>query len=585
MNRIKRIFFEVLVAIVFVGGVFVIIELFADVGVMQSGFLLSILAVVLSTWYGGFNSGMIAVIFAVFINTYYFMSPENVFYVQGAEDIWRILIFTFVATLVSFLISERTKSEESERRRKEWFRVTIASIGDGIIVTDPDGKIQTINSVAEQLTGWKQSEAETRSIEEVIQVSNLAGEKIENPVMKLIRDKSVASSFNQSLLLGRSGISTLIDESASPIKSDTGEMIGIVLVIRDISEKRRAEYELERSTEQLRLAMEGGNLGIWDWSIKTGELKWFGNLEKLHGIPAGSAPKDYESFRKIIHKDDRESFERAIQDSLKNRTDFSVEFRVRWEDASIHWVGGIGRPLYENGAPVRMVGIGIDLTERKNSEETIASQLKQKEILLKEVHHRVKNNLQVISSLLSLQALKSDDASRDALIESRSRIQSMALIHEKLYQSQDLSKIDLGQYIKDLATILYNTYGTETEKVKFDLTSKGVMVDIDTAIPCGLIANEILSNSLKHAFPANRNGVIECRLSIDNEAVCIDVSDDGVGFSSETTLEQSTSLGLKLISSLVRQLQGSVEVFTDSGTHFVIRVPLLTGVKSGDKVF
>jgi PAS domain S-box-containing protein len=519
------------------------------------------------------------------MNTYFFLLPEADFHIQDAQDIWRLLTFTIVATLVSFLISERKNSEEAERSQKEWFRVTIASIGDGVIVTDPNGKIQTMNAVAEKLTGWKQSDAETKSIEEVIQVSNMAGEETENSVRKIIRDKNITRSVNQSLLLSRLGNSIPIDESAAPIKSATGEIIGIVLVIRDISETRKAEHELERSTEQLQLAMDGANLGVWDWSVKTGELKWFGNLEKIHGLPPGRAPKDYDSFRKIIHKDDRENFEQAIQNSLKNQTDFSVEFRVIWENDSIHWIGGIGRPLYENGLPVRMVGIGIDLTDRKNSEETIASQLKQKEILLKEVHHRVKNNLQVISSLLSLQALKSDDASRDALIESRSRIQSMALIHEKLYQSQDLSKIDLGQYIKDLATILYNTYGAETEKVKFDLSSNGVMVDIDTAIPCGLIANEILSNSLKHAFPTNREGIIECRLSIDGGAVCIDVSDDGVGFSSQTTLEQNTSLGLKLISSLVRQLQGSVEIITDSGTHFMIRIPVTTGViKSGDKV-
>jgi PAS domain S-box-containing protein len=450
-----------------------------------------------------------------------------------------------------------------------------SSIADAVIVTDERGRVRLMNTVAEELTGWKTEEASQKNIEEVFRVvdeDSLLPR--ENPVSWVLREGRITSISYHTLLLSRTGKKIPIDDSGAAIRDDTGDLIGAVLVFRDITERRKSEAELETTQERLRLAMDAGNMGVWDWSIETGELRWIGNLERLHGVAPGGAPKNFDEFKSLIHPDDVKTLEKNIQESLANKSHFSTEFRVIWADGAIRWIGGLGRAYYnDDGKPVRMVGVGIDLNERKLSEETIASQLRQKEILLKEVHHRVKNNLQIISSLLSLQSLKSGAQFRELLVESRNRIQSMALIHEKLYQARDISRINLGEYIGELAVILYSSFGVETSRIKFNIDSDGALADIDTAIPCGLIANEIISNSLKHGFPDQRSGRIDFKIKKDSRRILFEASDNGVGLGPAIKLHDGPTLGLKLIWNLVAQLKGTIDINTNAGTAYTMYFP------------
>ncbi len=208
-----------------------------------------------------------------------------------------------------------------------------------------------------------------------------------------------------------------------------------------------------------------------------------------------------------------------------------------------------------------------DITERKEAEDA-----RKKQVLLKEIHHRVKNNLQVISSLLYLQSKRVEDRHIVEMFnESSNRIKSMSLIHQKLYQSQSASTIDFNEYIQDLTDALFNSYGVRRDIVRLNLHIEGTILNVDTAIPCGLIINELVSNSLKYAFPNGKQGQIyvSVRRESDNKFSII-IGDTGIGLPKDLDFRDSPSLGLKLVNILVEQLGGSIELDREGGTEFRI---------------
>jgi len=213
-----------------------------------------------------------------------------------------------------------------------------------------------------------------------------------------------------------------------------------------------------------------------------------------------------------------------------------------------------------------------EITERMRAEEQIKVSLEEKEVLLKEIHHRVKNNLQVISSLLNLQSRCVEDQSVLELFqESQNRIRSMALIHEKLYRSQDLVRIDFAEYIRNLATHLVRSYRANLGPVNLKVDANDVSLSVDAAVPCGLIINELVSNSLKYAFIDGREGEIRIELRSDRDhQLTLIVGDNGVGFPKDLDFRHTESLGMQLVNTLTNQLGGTVELHSDGGTEFKI---------------
>lgn len=243
---------------------------------------------------------------------------------------------------------------------------------------------------------------------------------------------------------------------------------------------------------------------------------------------------------------------------------------------------GKNRILEINGTPhisaggtvIAFSGIARDITYRKTLQDEIASSLKEKEILLKEIHHRVKNNMQVISSLLSLQGkLMKDAKGREAIIESQNRVMSIALVHEKLYQSKSLARIEYNEYLKKMTKNLFDSYNVHPGRVTLSLESEEIILPITKAIPVSLIINELISNSLKYAFPNDRKGLVGIRFYKDGGNYHLSVWDDGVGFPQDVRWDRTDTLGLQLVSSLVGQLAGSVEFIANKGTRFTITFP------------
>ena len=242
------------------------------------------------------------------------------------------------------------------------------------------------------------------------------------------------------------------------------------------------------------------------------------------------------------------------------------------KDGSLQPINFSFTPVYENGEIISFVCVGRDNTMHKKSESKIKAALEEKEVLLKEIHHRVKNNLQIISSMLYFQTQQiQDDSTMQIFLEGQNRIKTLALIHEKLYQSDDLINIDIKEYISSLADSLLRSYGIEPDRVQLTTETNEVNLSVETSITLGLIVNELLSNSLKYAFPDNRKGKINLTLTpLDGSGFSLTVKDDGVGFPKDFNAENSNTLGLQLVKSLVTQLRGKLEIKSTGGTVFRI---------------
>jgi PAS domain S-box-containing protein len=221
--------------------------------------------------------------------------------------------------------------------------------------------------------------------------------------------------------------------------------------------------------------------------------------------------------------------------------------------------------------------IGIDITERKQAEAQIQASLREKEVLLQEVHHRVKNNLQVISSLLDLQSQQIEEqATLEIFRESQNRVKSMALVHEKLYKSKDFARINFAEYTESLTSFLLRAYQFDRDNLALELNIDEVTLNIDTAIPCGLIVNELVSNSIKHAFPNNQSGTIRITMFADKtHNFNLIVEDNGVGFPPNWNLKQSQSLGIQLVHVLTKQIKGKLELDNRLGSRFHVSFPAI----------
>nr|WP_277875966.1 histidine kinase dimerization/phosphoacceptor domain -containing protein [Chroococcidiopsis sp. [FACHB-1243]] len=340
---------------------------------------------------------------------------------------------------------------------------------------------------------------------------------------------------------------------------------------------------LRQGQERLHLILEASQIGIWDWNLHTHELKWSLQQEALFDLAPGTFAGTYEAVLDRIYPEDRASFSEAITRALERTGEFEQEFRILSADGNVRWLAGQGKVFYDDAERAMwMTGINRNISEQKQALARIQAVEQEKDFLLKEVHHRVKNNLQMISSLLSLQTnYVSDRQMLEILKSGETRIFSMALVHDLLYrsQSQNFVQVNLADYIETLVNNLYSTYDTANlnyKRVTLKLETEPIWVSIDIAIPCGLIINELTTNAMKHAFKKRQFGqiyiTVQSQESQTHNHVILKVSDDGIGLPLELDWQNTKSLGLQIVNILTNQLKGNIELTKkDFGTEFIVR--------------
>jgi PAS domain S-box-containing protein len=339
----------------------------------------------------------------------------------------------------------------------------------------------------------------------------------------------------------------------------------------DITKLKKAIEKLEQSEEKFRALiynsadliriLDENGLIIFDSP----------SSERILGYPEGS--NIGQSPLEFIHPDDLERVKHDLEEVYENKNPgIPTEFRIRKANGEYLPVESLSQNMIDVPSINGIVVTTHPIKERKEMEDKIRSSLEEKEVLLKEIHHRVKNNMQIISSLLNLQAnyVEGNDLALDVLMESQNRVKSMAMIHEKLYQSNELTHIGFEDYIQRLVSDLFYSYNIHKGQIKPIIEVEDIQLNIETAVPCGLIISELVSNSLKHAFPEGKKGKIKVSLKESGDKYELIICDDGVGVLEELDFKNTKTLGLQLVNNLVNQIGGVITLDRDNETFFKI---------------
>ncbi|MFY9639247.1 MAG: histidine kinase dimerization/phosphoacceptor domain -containing protein [Methanobacterium sp.] len=342
---------------------------------------------------------------------------------------------------------------------------------------------------------------------------------------------------------------------------------------KDINELTNAEKV------QLENAMDLADLACWEFDTKTNQFIFNDRLYSMFGTTADNEggyhmlPEDY--IKKYTHPDDLQYCIEGFKNTLESgESAFGTRFqhRIIRGDGETRYIAiqiKIVKPTENKSAYV--YGTVQDITDMKIAEKQLIKSIKEKEILIQEIHHRTKNNLLVIASLLNLQSSYiKDKASKDMFKESQNRARSMAIIHERLYQSTDLKRINFGEYINSLVTELFHTYNAEPSLTKLRIDADDILIDIDTSIPLGLIVNELITNCLLHAFPDGNIGEIKVDFHTIDDHYQLSVKDNGIGFPDDLDFKNTDSLGMLMINSLTDQIDGFIELDNSHGTEIKI---------------
>jgi PAS domain S-box-containing protein len=494
-------------------------------------------------------------------------------------------------TLASVLdIRPRLVAEEAARR----MAALVQSADDAILSKTLDGIIQSWNPAAERLLGYTEAEIVGRPTACFVPPER-ANE--EQQLLACVKDGEKITDL-ETVRLRRDGTAIDVSVTVSPIHDARGRTVAASTILRDISERKHLETERRESLRELethrqeleRLVAERGRLlaesqryqklildrlpsmiGYWDATLvnrfaNEAYKSWFGDAgARVIGMrmPDLLGPELFEANRRYFEAalaGEPQTFERSIRNpvtgiirhSLTHYLPDIVDGQVRGFHTLVH-----------------------DVTEITENRHSLAKSLKEREVLLQEVHHRVKNNLQIISSLLSLQVRRLEvGPARHALEDCQRRVLAIALVHQQLYQAGDYTSVAFGRYLRSLATSAFQA-AEMAGAVRLELAVDDLPVAVDLAIPCALLVNELITNALKHAFVGRERagGNVRVALSRDGHELCLDVSDDGVGLPANFSFETATSMGSQLITTLTAQIGGTLAVSNEPGTMIHLRFP------------
>ena len=511
-------------------------------------------------------------------------------------------------------ISASKEAEEALRSTEIRFRALIQNSSDIIRILDRDGLIVYESPSSERILGYPPDHLIGKNPMDYIHPDDF--EQVRNDFQDVL-DKTNPGTPTEFRIRKADGEYLWVDAIATNLLEVPG-VNGTVVTTRPIQQRKEAEQALRENEARLATAMDIAGLVNWEFDVATGMFTFDDRFYTLYETTAdregGNLMSAETYMQEFVYPNDRPAVLTSLQKILATTNpDYfgQMEHRITPRDGSVRTIIARFAPIMgPDGKVIRTYGANQDITnfklmeseirslntaleqrvkdrtetlektnealeeeiaQRHEAEKKLQAAFDEKVTLLKEVHHRVKNNLQIIVSLLNLQSRYIKDESSLAVIrESQNRIKAMALVHEKLYRTEDISHIGLNDYIRFLGTGLFQFYDARSRGIQFILDIRDVNVDIDAAIPLGLIMNELISNSLKYAFPKGRKGEIAISVKKEGHTMTVVYRDTGIGIPADLDWRDTPSLGLRLVNTLVDQLNGTVELDRSAGTAFTM---------------
>ncbi|HWR26068.1 MAG TPA: PAS domain S-box protein [Methanosarcina sp.] len=491
-------------------------------------------------------------------------------------------------------VTERKKAEEKRLESEEKYRNIIETTNEGIVVIDSGLRITYVNQKLMEKGGYLPEEVIGR---EWWDFTDEEGKVVAKQHMDK-RRQGIDETYELKLMR-KDGSPFWVLVSSKSLHDKDGRFSGSLSMLTDITEWKKAEEKLRESEEKYRSFIQSFEGIVFQLDNNFFPEFMYGEVEEITGYLEEAFLSGSVSLISSIHPEDVPFVlkdQEEIQSSPYNLYR-KLDFRLVHRNGKIKWVREIYRKVEgENGKPDKYQGNLYDITEKKEAEIALG---KMEEFRQKEIHHRIKNNLQVISSLLDLQAEKfinnrkcvKDSEILEAFRESQDRVVSIALIHEELHEGAGANTLNFSLYLKRLVKNLFHTYRLGHADISLNIElEERIFFDMDAAVPLGLIVNELVSNSLKHAFPGRETGKIQIKLyredaedkrdnsikkrdeNLKRTRFILMVSDNGIGISRAVDIKNSDTLGIQLVNLLVEQLEGEIEIKRDNGTEFIIKI-------------
>lgn len=455
-------------------------------------------------------------------------------------------------------ISERKKAESELLEEKQFIDLAINSLPGLFYVLDEEGNYIRVNDEFINLLGYSWEEIDRMSpLDFYLKEDH---EKVNNAIQKAFVD----------------GTASLV----SRIKTKDGELPYFYLTGAQLYQNGKnyilgtgiditSQLKLEKMLDQ---AHSMAKIGAWELDLIKDEIIWSKVTKEIHEVEEDYEPDLKTAINFYVEGESRNSITEAVEKAIKTGEPYDLELQITTGNNNTKWVRAIGKTEFSDGTCVRLYGSFQDITNRKDREKEIFEGLKEREVLLQEIHHRVKNNLALVSGMLELQTFSIDNKEVIGILnDSQSRIRSIALLHEQLYDSESFSKINLQTNFSKLINYIQSAVGQD-DRITINLNIDDILLNINQAVPLTLITNELLTNCYKHAFKEQKEGYIDIRITKANDILSFQLRDSGSGFPKDFDLSKTDTLGFTLVKTLNSQLNGKLDYTSNpNGTTFFLK--------------
>jgi PAS domain S-box-containing protein len=598
-------------------------------GPIAMPFTLYFCAVAFAGWYGGFRPTLLSIVLSLLAGSWFFAAPTGSFLVSGHDDQVAMVMIVLVGFGIALLsrsqrnaVERAVLAENSERAERRRFETTLASIGDAVIATDARQRITFVNRVASALLQWPDAEARGKSLREVFRIVNeFTRAAVEIPVDRVLREGQVVERANQTVLLGRNGAEVPIDDSVAPIRDDSGNIQGTVLVFRDVTERRRTEKRLaeqalllERAAAEARsqrqrlgLALTAGKMGVYEVDSERTTLWWSPETYALFGVNPAEFKPSRDSFAALIHPGNREIFMQHWDENIAAFQPINREFRILKPDGKERWISCRGTATYDDaGSPIRYSGLFLDITERREAEQVLRKfeKLSAAARLSAAIAHEINNPLGAVSNLIYLAKEGSGvpHSTVEMLVRAEHELERVAHAARQALgfyrESSKTEAIDIAELIDSVVRI----YSTRIAEKKIKL--------VRGYLECGPVngvrgeLRQVFSNLITNAIEAVKQGGTiwlgaQSAGSGKEQSIEITIADDGGGIAAEhvdqifepfftTKAGTGTGLGLWVAKEIIERHRGIISLHQTNGKDgqggatFKIRLPGATVLRASN---